>query len=338
MAFVFAGLLAELGATVAGEVAALTGSEALGTAAGSATTATVAGKIGSAIETGAETGVDYIFGQGTAQTAEEKVSQNFNDAKQTFSGLYDANQSGDYDSYMKNLIAKRKAQAHSNTPSSSGTSIPMKVPESMGTNKMLLPEAENQTFTRPMLVNQDLVRTNGSFIDTIVNASIPSQTQTSTSNFDQVSSNFDTRKTEVTKDPESVGHDLGRLISLHTTEMQTSKKDPIESLKNTALNVPSLGYLIPKVLDFQKNLAVPTTDEYKRIAAVYNGKSIIKESVQQKTLTDGTVMFGAFDEVGNVQLYKVTKKGLKIKPIHGVWVGPNSYNDALPIDLFDTFA
>lgn len=146
------------------------------------------------------------------------------------------------------------------------------------------------------------------------------------------------------KDPEQVGQDFGTLLGkLADVGSQANVQTFAQAANSIIDNHPELSYLVGDALDLpalQKNVnaVVPNNADYKAIAAVYNGKRITTQSVKEMIdPANGQKVFGAIDELGYTQLYRVNPNAFTITPLHGTWVGPNSPNNALPEDLFDTY-
>jgi hypothetical protein len=355
MAFIapiIAGFLSEIGvgAAVASTAAAVTGTEAAGAAAGTAVVGAVASNAAGYAQKGAEGLVDSAFGQGTSANAEKTVQQTIADAKDAAEALF----SGDYETYMR----KKREQKLANRPPENKPAA-----DSCKCETVAQPTQE-QNYVKPMDVTKMIIKQNGgskSFIDSVIQINqqlqqtAPQQDSTHNDESVQINAKADPvdeipvgRDIPVKKDAESLGHDLGRLISLHTTEQQISgilsggqnPKSSLDTLGDVTMYNPSLAYLVPKVIQYNESIKdiAPTTDEYKKIAAVYNGKVIITQTVQMRIGADGLKEFGGFDEVGKISYYKENPKGFKLPTIQGIWTGPNSPNNALPINLWDTFS
>ncbi len=124
--------------------------------------------------------------------------------------------------------------------------------------------------------------------------------------------------------------------SLGTDTQSTSQpSQPIQSSQQQIIPV-----IPPEYTDLSNQLGaflsskIPTTDEYKQIASIYNGKGL-KIFQRYDPVTQGLI-FTLIDETG-ARFELPQTKGTTIPPIYGVFMGPNSPNNALPIDL-DTAA
>ncbi len=139
-------------------------------------------------------------------------------------------------------------------------------------------------------------------------------------------------------DPRKVGLDLGKLIGVHSVHMASNPDksgNSLDKLKEVSTFHPELNYLIPKVLDYSSGIKLPVTQQFKDIYAKYNGRKLNLNSVTYTVGPDGLKLFKGVDELGAVKYYKETKGGTKIPAIQGVWTGPNSPNNALPINFLD---
>lgn len=97
--------------------------------------------------------------------------------------------------------------------------------------------------------------------------------------------------------------------------------------------------ILGKITNYLANAAVPTSEEYKKVAAVYNGRVITDKSARMGyDSVRKLIVFQIYDEVGSlITLYQTT--GLILPAVPGyVFVGPNSGNAAYPVNLVDTFA
>jgi hypothetical protein len=145
MAFLAAGLLAELGVAVAEGVGVA--AEAVGISSTTASTiggavgATAVSKAGSAINSAVETGVDAVFGQGTAEKYENEANRIYEDSKQVGNAL----NSGNYDQ----LFGTNKVRSNSNVNNKIGPVQP-KQP------KPLISQAPVQTQKDPVQAGKDL--------------------------------------------------------------------------------------------------------------------------------------------------------------------------------------
>ena len=128
---------------------------------------------------------------------------------------------------------------------------------------------------------------------------------------------------------------------LHSLE----KKDvPISEFY---MNNPQLMQIGKHYIDWARTQQVKKLDTVG-INRVYNGKNIKKEGVFRYNNGEG-VHFAIYDETQKVEYYdgRAAPRGASttqliglgfIPPIHGVWMGPKSPNNDVPIDLVDTFS
>ncbi len=144
-------------------------------------------------------------------------------------------------------------------------------------------------------------------------------------------------------DAKQRGIDLGRFISLTTTALDSPEaKDsstPLSKAYELVLGSnPLLSYLMPSVAKFQAQMVLPTNEEYKQIAAVYNGKNLDYRNVLTQQV--GQYMtFSAKNEVGEVITWTTEwNTHSVVPPIYGTWVGISSPNNKPPSSLLDLFA
>ena len=144
-------------------------------------------------------------------------------------------------------------------------------------------------------------------------------------------------------DAKQRGIDLGRFISLTTTALDTpevkSSETPLSKAYELVLGSnPLLSYLMPSVAKFQAKMTLPTNEEYKQIAAVYNGKNLDWRNVLTKKVGNYTT-FSAKNELGEVITWTTEwNTHSVVPPIWGTWVGISSPNNKPPSSLLDLFA
>lgn len=140
-------------------------------------------------------------------------------------------------------------------------------------------------------------------------------------------------------DPKRKGQDLGKFIALGAIDHASSNRTPEQSTIYVAGNHPDINYVIPVLLEQNVANTLPTSQRYKDIVRVYNGRSIKLENVNEESLPGGDRAFWLFDETQMVRYWKIShNKHFVVAPIHGTWTGINSPNNSKPIDLMDTFA
>jgi hypothetical protein len=144
-------------------------------------------------------------------------------------------------------------------------------------------------------------------------------------------------------DAKKRGEDLGKFISLTATALDTPEAKSSATPLTKAYEIvvgsnPFLSYLMPSVSKFQAGLTLPTNEEYKKVAAVYNGKNLDYRNVLAAEV-NGYMTFSARNEVGEVITWNTEWNSHKVvPPLWGVWVGPNSPNNKSPTSLLDLFA
>lgn len=159
--------------------------------------------------------------------------------------------------------------------------------------------------------------------------------------FNQVSKvNPFTNKTEQVEKVKKIANDLGDLLTKDLS--QNLGLDPVEGLNSFDITHPLAESVLGYALDVDVKDFIPTDDLYKQISQVYNGRRIVKESVFREPRNDGSGLsiFAAYEEDGNPVVYYEHTDGIKMRPVWPghVFTGPNSPNNALPVDLFDTFS
>lgn len=140
-------------------------------------------------------------------------------------------------------------------------------------------------------------------------------------------------------DPKRKGADLGKFIALGAIDHATSSRTPEQSTIYVASVHPDINYVIPTLLDHTASTSIPTSQRYRDISRIFNGRSIKVENVNEENLPGGDVGFWMFDETQMVRYWRTNhNKHFVVAPIHGVYTGINSPNNSKPIDLMDTFA
>ncbi len=139
----------------------------------------------------------------------------------------------------------------------------------------------------------------------------------------------------------SLGTDTQSTSQSSQSIQSSQPSQPIQSSQPSQSSQQQIIPVIPpEYTDLSNQLGaflsskIPTTDEYKQIASIYNGKGL-KIFQRYDPVTQGLI-FTLIDETG-ARFELPQTKGTTIPPIYGVFMGPNSPNNALPIDL-DTAA
>ena len=149
------------------------------------------------------------------------------------------------------------------------------------------------------------------------------------------------------KDPYTVGNDLGKFISLTSTTMindSISKGGKqadqfVDIFKKIKVFNPSLSYLFEGLFDHSTATGFQSSiPEYEEISKIYNGKGIEPKNVKQTINEKGFKNFSIYNEIGELKTWIGNNDYTVIPTIHGYWVGPNSRNDVRPIDLLDTYS
>lgn len=127
--------------------------------------------------------------------------------------------------------------------------------------------------------------------------------------------------------------------------MPMNPSDFIKPLEDDPSLIPTAKTISGLITDAGLNSGLSDRDpEYPEIYDTYNGKNLSPASIFLNA--DGN--FAGIDEVGNVQIYTgsrapnnasfVEATRLGFTKGYDTWVGPNSYNNALPTTLLGTFA
>jgi hypothetical protein len=142
---------------------------------------------------------------------------------------------------------------------------------------------------------------------------------------------------------EAVGKDLGTLITVHTNETITKKKDPFDALSDSLSNYTGLSYLAKSLskMDEEVSKSIPVNNAlFRRIYQEYNGKNMDLSNVYIKEdLGSGIYVFEGIDEYGNKFIWDMRDYNYMTVPaVNGIWTGINSPNNGLPVNLLDLFS
>lgn len=310
--------LAEVGATTAVMEAAVAGGAELGL--GANVSRSIAGSaIGAGVGAVAETAgsfigseIDKSYGAGTSDIVSKRVEQ----IKKDSADIAGAVVSGNY----QDLLRKKIGSKYVVDAQGFVTRVPDETPsESVGSDPIYsktfgLP-GKDPTVTGSMtqydLYNSSVSNTNLS--GSLITAPRPVENP-------------------VVKTKE-IAKELGNLISEHTQEVISEPTKMVTSFPTTSyLSGPVIEYYMNKDI----NDYIPNNDSFKQIYSVYDGLRIVRESVHEDSNS-----FGAFEEDGSVAIYR--KHGPEYKSLRPIypghtWTGPQSPNNKLPVDLWDTFS
>ena len=127
--------------------------------------------------------------------------------------------------------------------------------------------------------------------------------------------------------------ELARSIIGFSTAVAINEGDVAKTMKESGDSV------INKLGTFIADKALPNTEEFKEIKAVYNGRSINADSFSIARNDQGLVEITGVNELGEIYTLEQTT-GIIIPAYPGtVFVGPRSPNDSLPTDnVFDQFS
>lgn len=148
----------------------------------------------------------------------------------------------------------------------------------------------------------------------------------------------------LTTKPDEYGARTAEFIVKFMLHSLESKDVPISEFYMNNPHLMQIGKHYLEWASKQKNVPVSKDSIYQ----TYNGKSLSVDKMF-KARTDTGTFYAINDEVGNLEVYtgRAAPKGASvttllglgfIPPIHGVWMGPKSPNNALPIDLVDLFS
>jgi hypothetical protein len=138
--------------------------------------------------------------------------------------------------------------------------------------------------------------------------------------------------------------DLGNYIVSLGSNIAAMKGDISTATSMTIGNDPVKASIAQRLSNYLSDKAVPVSNEYKAIAAVYNGRNIYwpQSWTEAYVIGSGTSSTGIITTYGTDELGVTVSlqplQGMTIPTIHGKYVGPNSANIGAPIDLFDGFA
>ena len=108
------------------------------------------------------------------------------------------------------------------------------------------------------------------------------------------------------------------------------------AISNTVKKYPQTAELAG-VLGAHLANQLPRTEEYSKVSSVYNGLNLEYNQVRETRDENGLKVFNFFDEVGQLHALR-ENTGFVIPAFYGVFMGPYSKNDNLPIDLVDYFS
>ena len=129
------------------------------------------------------------------------------------------------------------------------------------------------------------------------------------------------------------------VINKSTLHNLTDEDSIIQEVESKFSNLNFADKLLSKKMwGFIKNSPIFKSghlDLFNEIYSKYNGKGI--KIWKQFNVTTGRDNYFLQDEQGDVEVYYKPPNPNSVSTFYGVYGGPNSYNNALPIDLLDTF-
>lgn len=123
---------------------------------------------------------------------------------------------------------------------------------------------------------------------------------------------------------------MGIIVS---EEEQTS--DHLEVLEEVIDNDPDRYTLLQKLSNFYADKSLSKSEEFKEIYSKYTGKGFEKKNVVMSE-TGTEYLFFLYDEIGDLITLKQQKDKKTLPAVYGVFGGPSSPNNQLPIDVPDT--
>ncbi len=257
-----------LGSVATEATGALLGEE-LATSVGGAVSTAVVNEAGKAIESGARSGYDYLFGEGSFQGLEDSVTKTYEDIKTA---------AGDVLEIRKSI---------ENTGTITGGSVEK--------------------------LNKDIETLNGG---KVVKATV-----------------------EFAKDFSALVSqgDYNALDSPDKLTIENNTRTVSSILSALSKTSPFYAYLATKLGDSLADFVVPTSEEYNKVASIYNGVLRTSEgdtgiSMMSVTGDENTgYEFSALDETGTRQVWKYPEYNnyTVVPAIFGVYTGINSPNNAL---------
>ena len=114
-----------------------------------------------------------------------------------------------------------------------------------------------------------------------------------------------------------------------------NKINPIEAITTVIDKNPQLIQVSKELNQFYAS-KLPATQEYIKVASVYNGRNLTMANAMGGYDANGNYQTTLVDEVYDY-FYLPETKGFSLPTIWGNFVGPYSKNNRLPIDILDLF-
>jgi hypothetical protein len=133
--------------------------------------------------------------------------------------------------------------------------------------------------------------------------------------------------------------ELANYVTTLSTKLATSEKINVEEsvMEIIAMDPSNLGF-VQRITNYLATKSIPTSDDYQTLSKIYNGRNIFVPNNYSKSINEkGLIVISGTDELGKTVSMQQTT-GVIIPSAHGIFVGPQSINNDLPIDLFDGFA
>lgn len=115
----------------------------------------------------------------------------------------------------------------------------------------------------------------------------------------------------------------------------TIAKTYSDIVADTVANDPDKLTFMQQMSNFYADKSLSSSDEFKEIFEVYNGKGFEPRNVIM-TEDNENYIFYMYDELSKLITLKQDKSAKTLYPVYGVFGGPSSPNNALPIDTPDT--
>lgn len=109
----------------------------------------------------------------------------------------------------------------------------------------------------------------------------------------------------------------------------------LEVLEEVIADDPDRYTLLQKLSNFYADKSLSKSEEFKEIYSKYTGKGFDPRNVVMSE-TPSEYLFFLYDEIGDLITLRQKKDAKTIPPVYGVFGGPSSPNNQLPIDTPDT--
>lgn len=145
-------------------------------------------------------------------------------------------------------------------------------------------------------------------------------------------------KTGVVRGISEFSKDLSHLVSTggynaldSTNSVIVNNQSIIANVLNTLARVnPFYSYLASKFNDKLSDFVIPTSEDYLKVASVYNGQGLYLQKMKLESFGSG-YEFSILDEIGTPVIWKYPEYNnyTVVPPVYGTWTGINSPNNSL---------